>query len=500
MAELKKKVRTYESEHYSDERIEEIKDEFLENLWYMKFTDYQLKSENTYKDGKAFDYEMQCSNGGHFAVILAAKTREEGARTVKDREIRRDDWMSMAATSAQVAVKSFIPYKNERKKFNWSNLLTPHSAKGEEYEKNNEKNIIFKYMQKALEKDIYHFMIELDQKQIQRETFKVKGKIVHNNYNYRELDGFGNTNLNDSPEGEDDESTLMNLLGEEASIYAAYDSYAANHFLDWWRKSKYRILTTKQIELLEKLEEADDEFCDLNLKNTDYTGKTNVSATKKAILTKIETAWNKENPLGKKTRQQQRKEEELDLWDEFLTIANSLDEEIVEKKIAMLSDWLVQKMTGGKTGILDASGNLFVLDLIYDNLTASEHLMNVTTSIKLNQAMEGKTLYKIIEFVEARKIKLEMYDANNIKSPFRVESNEYLNKDKPKKKYDALKPGEKATSSHYRLAVKSDLGIVELTGQPEEEKRAILASDQYAMEQAQIEYDIENSIIFRRKI
>ncbi|MFP3357606.1 hypothetical protein R0K17_09540 [Planococcus sp. SIMBA_143] len=499
MAKMKKKVRTYESEHYSDERIEEIKDEFLENLWHMEFTDYQLKSGANYKDGKAFDFEMQCSNDGHFAVILAAKTREEGARTVKDRAIRRDDWMSMAAASAQQTVKTFVPNKNERKNFNWSNLLTPHSAKGEEYEKNSEKNIIFKYMQKGLEKDIHYFMIELDQKQVQRETFKVKGKAVHNNYNYRELDGFGNTNLNDSPE-EDDESTLMNLLGEEASIYATYDKYAANHFLDWWRKSKDRILTPNQLELLEKLEEADDEFCDLKLNQMDYTGKTNVSATRKAILNKIEKAWNKENPLGKKTRQQQRKEEELDLWNEFLTIANSLDEEIVEKQNKMLSDWLVQKMTGGKTGILDASGNLFVLDLIYDNLTASEHLMNVTTSIKLNQPIEGKTLYKIIELVEERKINLEMYDANNIKSSFRVESNEYLNKDKPKKKYDALQEGEKATSSHYRLAIKADLGIVELTGQSVEEKRAMLASDQYAMEQAQIEYDIENSIIFRRKI
>lgn len=478
----------YGSIYHTDEEIEEIKNEFLESFWTTKITRYK-----TNRNGKSFDYLLVCTNEIFYRTLQGWLSDANRERPNYKQKLHYEDWMAEAALSVQATMRMFKP---TQKDFDWKALLKDETE--EEAEKNVSKKILFKYLNRGAQRDLDKYQRFVDQVEFSKQEKTVQGKVVQRDYYYNSL----NLTSYDQSNNDDDEYSILNLFGEEAGLYFTSDNHVANHFLKWFKENRENILSKNQIELLNNLELANDEFCDVDLNTEEYTGKSasNVNDTKKRILIAIEEAWTKQNPLGRKTRQQLRKEAEIDFWNELLTLAKLPDEEI-ENQNLLISKWIVDKMTDGKGNNMNGKeGDIFLLDLVYDNLGASEHIFNITTAIKKNEQISSKTLYKIIELVEERMNKLEMYDANSIEPAYRVETEEFLNKDKPKEKLKPLPKNGKVVTNHHKMRTLPDLSQTEYMSEEERQKLLDAEADQYAAEQSQVEYDEKNSIFFRRKI
>ena len=397
MRENKKGTKTYYSETYSDKRIEEIKEEFLENLWTMEVT--KAPAGRVFSDGTYVKTKIKSTNKWFNSKVHNSwKKVRVNRKAYGEAPLQLDEWLGEVAIVTQTIVRSFVPDSQDRADYNWEGLLTENFSS---------LNILFGYVNAGLELEMARYIREFDDVRITSETQYMQDGTKHKARIYTRMEANSTDELIEGADGQ--QETLLNLLGNEASIYFTDDNTEGSHFLKWFRKEKKRILTTKQLEFLEAMEKADHE----NTSKNSYTvnDKEAITGMDKGSIHKMTTrilertlkAYEKENPLGKQTNLQLSKEKELEFWNEAIEIIYC-EEELVDQMNQLLSAWIAANMD-----------NLFLSDLVYDNLEGSD-VFNITGAI-LNKGsvIEGKTLYKIVELIEERLNKMELFDTSAVK-------------------------------------------------------------------------------------
>ncbi|KAA0957718.1 hypothetical protein FQ085_06610 [Planococcus sp. ANT_H30] len=389
--------KTYGSELYSDKEIEEIKQQFLEELWVMEIK----KSPMGYKfpDGTYVKHQMKSSNDWFNSRVHNSWKKVRINRKAYDQApLHLDEWLGEVAIATQTIVSSFKPEISIRANYNWRGILTENFSS---------LNILFAYVNVGLDKSMARYVRLQDEI---RETTETQYLADGSSYKATIYTSIGAQSTDELVEGADgNQEPLMNLLGDEASLYFAGGNTEGSHFMQWFKKSKKRILTKKQLKFLDDMEKADHEGTTKNSytmnDKEEITGMSasGVSRIKRNILERTLKAYEKENPLGKQTNLQLRKESELKFWNGVIDIIYC-EEEMIDKQNQFFSNWIVANMT-----------NSFLSDLVYDNLSNSD-VFNVTGAMfNKNSVIEGKTLYKIVELIEARLNKLEAFDTSVVK-------------------------------------------------------------------------------------
>lgn len=250
-----------------------------------------------------------------------------------------------------------------------------------EHEKNKTRKYIKKY--------VYYAVKERSNPNSKKMTLKVNGerKSVPVNMEVASLDS--------SVSYEDTETTLINLLNAESSLFYTNPerSYQMNRFILWFQENKQEILTQSQLDFLEKLEL----IKELNnpkpaeIKEVTGTESHQVNQKLKRIKNRILTAWEEESEKEKKTSRTKKLVSKINKLNGFFTILN--DEDSSEANLK-LSEWL--------------RSNLDDLDkLLYKELD-TEHCIEITRLQNRDiEQLEKRTLYKVINTLSDYLISLE---------------------------------------------------------------------------------------------
>jgi len=134
---------------------------------------------------------------------------------------------------------------------------------------------------------------------------------------------------------------LKDIINQDSDFWAnkSYtEDYRYTHFINWYEENKEDILIDSQLELLKNLQKANlvEGYSPKDVEDITGVPSNKINTRLKRIERRILKVWEKENPLGEKTFQDVRRENEINLWEEFIEIMMDQDNlEIQNKKLTV---------------------------------------------------------------------------------------------------------------------------------------------------------------------
>jgi len=366
----------------TDERIAEIKADFLENLWEVRLISAPKGQKLRYN--KYVDHRLHCTNEifGYFVQGLYSSMKQ------RNKIIDREDVFQEAALACQLAMMKF----KAKGKDDWNWELFASGDK-------DHMSYLFGYLKKAVTTQTMDFEDEMNNTTKQNRYEGEKGEEVSvSTYTSMIISSYDK-----EMDTEDGMMSLMMLLSEEEGLYYQHQNNEPSHFLEWYRENRERLLTSGQLKFMDQLEK-----CWHKRGTGGYTvndasvvtglAKNSITEKKQTIGKRLLKKYNQEFPFGEKSHLQRFKERQIELFTPFIDLVYC-DEEMIDEQNRMISNWIIENMD---KPILN--------DLIYDNLQG-EDIFNLVKGYK-NEAIPAQTIYKIVELVENHLNGLELMDTS----------------------------------------------------------------------------------------
>lgn len=200
-----------------------------------------------------------------------------------------------------------------------------------------------------------------------------------------------------SEDGQD--TNLIDAVTGDMNFWGEKDGYMANHFTEWFKENKERILTKSQLELLNNLQKVgygngvnNREEIQRVTGKTDFLIKTHYL---ERIKVRVLKAWQKEKATEQKTQLQMQVEKEVNLWTGLYEVMADVE---LEDENQAIAEWFIKH--------LDVTP---VMNLVYDNIMGEEIKQVVAGKIT------SKVIYKLMALVEKRLDSLQMMDTTSVK-------------------------------------------------------------------------------------
>jgi len=324
----------------------EHREELFKQLFELKKVQY-----NSPRNRKYIDTYIYCTDE-YLNTYFQGVIKKFGRGQLKQSEL----WSEIIT----FAYKAIYNYRLED---NFNNLI--------EHEKNKVRKYIKKY--------VYYAVKERSNPNTKKMTLRVDGERKSVDVDL-EI-----TSLNIQVTHEDTDTTLINLLNAESSIFHANTekSYQVNKFILWYNEHKEEILTQSQLEFLDNLEL----IKELNnptpreIKAVTGTESHQVNQKLKRIRRRIVTAWEEESEQEKKTRRVKKLIKQINKLNEFFTILNEEENKEVNLK---LSEWVREN--------LESLENLLYRELSREQCIELTRLQNRDI-----EGLQKRTLYKVID-------------------------------------------------------------------------------------------------------
>lgn len=189
---------------------------------------------------------------------------------------------------------------------------------------------------------------------------------------------------------EDDMELLIDTITE--SFFAEKDGYVNNHFVQWFLENKEKILTKKQLQLLNNLTKCmhlPDGYTDNDCQKVTGVPSYRLQPYLERICDRVLRAYNKEFPNGKgKSFRQMEIERKLSLLNELMALINSEEVRGMNKRV---SDWIVAHIE-----------EEWIQDVVYDACANQEETKAVVAAIgdREKKVIPNKVLYKVCSKLE----------------------------------------------------------------------------------------------------
>lgn len=205
-----------------------------------------------------------------------------------------------------------------------------------------------------------------------------------------------------------DTTTLVNMVSDEQGFWGVNGNYKMNHFMEWFKENRQRVLTKSQNQLLDNLSKCSHEkdgYTENDLEEYIGFNPRKISYYMDRIKNRTLKAWEKENPLGEKTQLEMMREKEIKLWTELMELVY-VDEDEVAGQNKAISDWIIANFDNEK-----------VSNIIYDNMSQEECIAVVHAYHTKGEqtAIPSKVIYKFVSFVEDRLNYLQVMDTSSTK-------------------------------------------------------------------------------------
>lgn len=209
---------------------------------------------------------------------------------------------------------------------------------------------------------------------------------------------------------ENGKTNLIQTLGTDSKFGYQHSLYHPSHFLEYFNKNRYNskhFLTNKQKEYIKVQQKF------LHEDGSNYTKPYSHDPTqpykernrlqyRETIRNRITKKYYEDFPNGDEiTLLQMKKESDLQLLNELMTIVYHLEYDDVGELNESITNWIHEQLNNASTTI--------VSDLLHDELGVSE-LIHMNTAIHNGFIVNNKVIYKIVRLIEGKIEQLENFD------------------------------------------------------------------------------------------
>lgn len=205
---------------------------------------------------------------------------------------------------------------------------------------------------------------------------------------------------------EGEETSLINMVGDEQGFWGNKEGYASSHFIQWFNENKERVLTASQLQLLDNLSKCSHEkdgYTENDISQYVGFNSKKVGEYLERIKGRVMKAWRKENSLGQKTQLELMKDAEVELWTSLIDLVYTEDTAGQNKAI---SDWFIAHLDNDK-----------VANMVYDHIDkeASIAVTNAYVNRGGQTAIPSKVIYTLVAKVEDRLDYLQQLETESVK-------------------------------------------------------------------------------------